>query len=92
MEVLEIIETQLLQRQSDGSLVVESLPLLSAPGASKFTTHALFIMSDEVNGKQCCKVSSTTAPISFDVHFQSAELSMLLTMHIMRMRVSLIEK
>ena len=55
VEVLEIVETQTLQQHADGSLVVESLPLLAAPGASKFTTHALFIMTEAVNGKQCCK-------------------------------------
>ncbi len=57
VEVLEIIETQLLQRQPDGSLVVESKPVLAAPGASKFTTHALFSMSEAVNGKKSCKVT-----------------------------------
>lgn len=56
VEVLEIIETQLLQRHADGSLVVESKPVLAAPGASKFLTHALFSMSDEVNGKKSCKI------------------------------------
>ena len=54
--MLEIIETQLLQRHPDGNLVVESKPILAAPGASKFTTHALFSMSNEVNGKSSCKV------------------------------------
>lgn len=56
VEVLEIIETQLLHRQSDGSLEVESRPVLAAPGASKFTTHASFSMSEAVNGKRSCKV------------------------------------
>ena len=56
VEVLEIIETQLLQPQADGSLVVESRPVLAAPGASKFTTHALFSMTEAVNGKKSCKV------------------------------------
>lgn len=56
VEVLEIIETQLLQRQADGSLVVESRPVLAAPGASKFTTHALFTMTEAVNGRKSCKV------------------------------------
>lgn len=56
VEVLEVVETQTLQQHADGSLVVESLPLLAAPGASKFTTHALFIMTEAVNGKQCCKL------------------------------------
>lgn len=56
VEVLEIIETQLLHRQSDGSLEVESTPVLAAPGASKFTTHALFSMSETVNGRKSCKV------------------------------------
>lgn len=57
VEVLEVIETQLLQRQPDGSIVVESRPVLAAPGASKFTTHALFTMRDEVNGQKRCLVS-----------------------------------
>ncbi|KAL3149525.1 hypothetical protein ABBQ32_002305 [Trebouxia sp. C0010 RCD-2024] len=56
VEVLEIIETQLLHRQSDGSLEVESTPVLAAPGASKFTTHALFSMSETVNGRKSCKI------------------------------------
>ena len=56
VEVLEIVETQLLQRQADGSLVVESRPVLAAPGASKFTTHALFSMTEAVNGRKSCKV------------------------------------
>ena len=56
VEVLEIIETQLLQRRPDGSLVVESKPVLAAPGASKFLTHASFSMSNEVNSKKSCKV------------------------------------
>lgn len=56
VEVLEIIETQLLHRQSDGSLEVESRPVLAAPGASKFTTHASFSMSEAVNGKRSCKI------------------------------------
>ena len=55
--MLEIIETQQLQKQPDGSLVIESKPLLAAPGASKFLTHALFSMSDAVNGKRSCKVT-----------------------------------
>ena len=58
VEVLEIIETQHLQRQAGGSLVVESRPVLAAPGASKFTTHALFSMTETVNGIKSCKVES----------------------------------
>ena len=56
VEVLEVIETQLLQRQPDGSIIVESKPLLAAPGASKFTTHAFFSMKEEVNGHKNCTV------------------------------------
>lgn len=59
--MLEIIETQFLQRQADGSLVVESRPVLAAPGASKFTTHALFSMTEAVNGRKSCKVQSPCA-------------------------------
>ena len=58
VEVLEIIETQLLHRQTDGSLEVESRPVLAAPGASKFTTHVLFSMSEAVNGTKSCKVQN----------------------------------
>lgn len=61
VEVLEIIETQLLQRHPDGSLIVESKPVLAAPGASKFLTHASFSMSNEVNGKKSCKVLARNA-------------------------------
>ena len=56
VEVLEVIETQLLQRQPDGSIIIESKPLLAAPGASKFTTHAFFSMKEEVNGHKNCTV------------------------------------
>jgi len=61
VEVLEIIETQLLQRRPDGSLIVDSKPVLAAPGASKFLTHASFSMSNEVNGKKSCKVVARSA-------------------------------
>lgn len=61
VEVLEIIETQLLERRPDGSLIVESKPVLAAPGASKFLTNALFSMSNEVNGKKSCKVVARNA-------------------------------
>lgn len=54
--MLEVIETQLLQRQPDGTIVVESKPLLAAPGASKFTTSAFFTMREEVNGQKNCTV------------------------------------
>lgn len=54
--MLEIIETQVLQHRPDGSLIVESKPVLAAPGASKFLTHASFSMSNEVNSKKGCKI------------------------------------
>ena len=68
MEVLEIIETQLLQRRPDGSLSVESRPVLAAPGASKFLTNALFSMSNEVNGKKSCKVVARNATWTPQAH------------------------
>ncbi|KAL3132882.1 hypothetical protein ABBQ38_006801 [Trebouxia sp. C0009 RCD-2024] len=67
VEVLEIIETQLLHRQSDGSLEVESRPVLAAPGASKFTTHASFSMSEAVNGKRSCKAGAPSASAKANV-------------------------
>ncbi len=68
MEVLEIVETQLLQRRPDGSLIVESKPVLAAPGASKFVTNAFFSMSNEVNGKKNCKVVARNATWTPQAH------------------------
>lgn len=62
--MLEVIETQLLQRQPDGSIIVESKPLLAAPGASKFTTHAYFSMREEVNGQKSCVVSRASEGVA----------------------------
>ncbi|KAK9814660.1 hypothetical protein WJX72_009374 [[Myrmecia] bisecta] len=54
---LPIKETQQLRFEADGSLVVDSAPLLDIPGGSKFTTSARFVAaSTPTNG---CRVTAT---------------------------------
>ena len=73
VEVLEVIETQQMQHYTDGSIVVESKPLLAAPGASKFTTHGVFMMREQINGQKSCTVSAHS------LHENSADYAVLHT-------------